>query len=817
MISGDYWKKRALQRLTGAEIIGDKYTKDILKVYDKAMRDINKQIDDVYRTYAKANKIDTQSLKELLTLRKSKELKDTLKEMGLENSPFLSNYDARLNRLEELQVNIYMRAKEIYGQENMMSSECYKQVINNSYLHGMYDTQIGTGLGFSFSSIDDNTLTSVLGANFQGKNFSNRIWDNTDVLAKELSNIVGAGIMSGIGQEAMVRQIRTRFDTNKYYAKRLVRTEVNHFNNEADNLTYKELNVEKYVFLATLDNRTSNICQDHDNKRYDVSKKESGVNFPPLHPNCRSTTRAFISEDVEKDLKRRARNPITGKNETVDNMNYAEWLKNQDITPPVKPKTKIDPKVDNKLEEKTLTLTEMSDKWYNDLTDKDKEYFEAYTSGNDMEVNRFNRIKNKDYVALDDNNKPITNLDNNYGIQGVKFYEDMTKSMDNAIDKFNLDRDITVYRTANDNGLRSVGIDNVNDVLYGGGGLEEIKSKLGDTIKDSGYMSTSLNIDEPFRLNSSADILYELKVPKGTKGAYIGSHSTIPDQSEFILGRNSIIDIEDITNELIEYTDDYGEKVEKSVIKIKGNVVNNADMLKTTVKNDIINTKPISFNIDDYKNDILQNSTYYSKDDVLKSMAKYGNDSNLLLEKQFKDKGYDKLSTKLKTLDYDNLSSNDYIKVKRGVKPTSSLNAQQMKDDFINGKLYVGRGNFGSGTYTAVNEEIAKSYGDTIIDIAIPKNANIVKIDDLLPVMKENRDKLDMFMDSDEFRVKYNGNLRLTIQKSLKDLSLYATRMNYDVIEVPVEHYKRLLRDVPKDPKPYYIILNRSKVIVKEL
>ena len=327
-----YWEQRTMQRLTNAEIIGDKYRKDILKVYDKAIRDINKQIDDIYRTYAKAGNIDTQTLKELLPLRKSKALKDKLKEMGLENSPFLSNYDARLSRLEELQANIYIRAKEIYGQENMMSSECYKQVVNNSYLHGIYDTQVGTGLGFSFSNIDDSTLTSVLGANFQGKNFSSRIWANTDVLAKELSNIVGAGIMSGIGQEAMVRQIRTRFDTNKYYAKRLVRTEVNHFNNEADNLTYNELNVEKYVFLATLDNRTSNICQDHDNKRYDVSKKESGVNFPPLHPNCRSTTRAYISEDVEKSLERRARNPITGQKETVGNISYSEWLNKNYIT-----------------------------------------------------------------------------------------------------------------------------------------------------------------------------------------------------------------------------------------------------------------------------------------------------------------------------------------------------------------------------------------------------------------------------------------------------------------------------------------------------
>ena len=63
-----------------------------------------------------------------------------------------------------------------------------------------------------------------------------------------------------------------------------------------------------------------------------MSKKESGVNFPPLHPNCRSTTRAYISEDVEKSLERRARNPITGQKETVGNISYSEWLNKNYIT-----------------------------------------------------------------------------------------------------------------------------------------------------------------------------------------------------------------------------------------------------------------------------------------------------------------------------------------------------------------------------------------------------------------------------------------------------------------------------------------------------
>ncbi len=51
-----------------------------------------------------------------------------------------------------------------------------------------------------------------------------------------------------------------------------------------------------------------------------------------MHPNCRSKTRAYMGEEIEKTLKRRARNPVTGKNEIIGNMSYKEWLNKNKIT-----------------------------------------------------------------------------------------------------------------------------------------------------------------------------------------------------------------------------------------------------------------------------------------------------------------------------------------------------------------------------------------------------------------------------------------------------------------------------------------------------
>ena len=320
----NYWDKRALRRLSEAEQQGEAYSKRIQKIYDQAHKNIQRDIENIYANYSNATGMDVQSLKTLLTKTQTQKLWDELKAKGLDQY-VKGNYKARITRLEQLQAQLYAKAKEVYTQEEKTQTECYNSVLNDSYYKAIYDTQMGTGYDFAFSNLDDNLVKSVLSERWSGKNYSQRIWGNTDILAQSVSEIVGGALLSGQSYAKTSRQIRERFDVGKYYADRLVRTECNHFHNQADAMAYEEMDVDKYVFLAVLDTRTSEICQRYDNKVIDLKDKQEGVNFPPLHPNCRSTTRAYMGEEIEKTLKRRARNPITGENEIIDNMSYKDW------------------------------------------------------------------------------------------------------------------------------------------------------------------------------------------------------------------------------------------------------------------------------------------------------------------------------------------------------------------------------------------------------------------------------------------------------------------------------------------------------------
>ncbi len=135
--------------------------------------------------------------------------------------------------------------------------------------------------------------------------------------------------------EMALWEIRQRFNVGSFYAERLIRTETNHFENETEFIAYQEMGIDQYVFVATLDGRTSDMCRSHDGQIYKMSERQEGYNYPPLHPFCRSTVRGYIGKDYEPKM-RSARNKLGGKY-FVPNMSYNEWIKDVQFNPNVYP------------------------------------------------------------------------------------------------------------------------------------------------------------------------------------------------------------------------------------------------------------------------------------------------------------------------------------------------------------------------------------------------------------------------------------------------------------------------------------------------
>ena len=102
-----------------------------------------------------------------------------------------------------------------------------------------------------------------------------------------VESAVRLGMVEGDTITQIARRIRQAGETSKITANALARTSVNHVANSAREAFYEANSdiISKVRWTATLDGRTSAICQARDGLTWPVDEPHPR---PPAHPNCRS-------------------------------------------------------------------------------------------------------------------------------------------------------------------------------------------------------------------------------------------------------------------------------------------------------------------------------------------------------------------------------------------------------------------------------------------------------------------------------------------------------------------------------------------------
>ena len=337
MKNEEYWAKRKAnliyEQMDKAEKQADKF--DEIYKQSKAYLDkqINKVFDKFQRDYGLSERDARQVLKNMKDQKDLNELRKVLE--ARPNDPNIQRlladldspaYSFRMKRLERLSDDLDRMRESIYHSEKKGSDAFYSDLMKDSYYKATFDLQQQTGLAYSFSDLPETEIKRLRGLKWTGEGYSDRIWENTGALASSVKDELLVSLMTGRSVRDTSQAIAERFEVGQNKARRLIRTESAFFHNQMELLSYEDAEITKYKFVAVLDRWTSEICQEHDNKVYDTDKAVPGVNFPPLHPWCRSTTVAHDDEIDYSKLKRRARNPETGKTELVPaDMSYDEW------------------------------------------------------------------------------------------------------------------------------------------------------------------------------------------------------------------------------------------------------------------------------------------------------------------------------------------------------------------------------------------------------------------------------------------------------------------------------------------------------------
>jgi phage putative head morphogenesis protein, SPP1 gp7 family len=336
-----YWSERAELREHEATSISEDSLKRLKREYDRIRNEMQKQTALLYMKYANENGLTIAEAKKRLTEKEKQDLRVSLEEYiemfngdSNEYAEMLDRISTRLRvgRLEALETQIDLLTDLLQERQINELGGMLPNVYSQSYYKKIFDIQQRAGYGRPFHNINieaQNMMNSYI--NYIDPNkFSRRLWGSTGKMINEWKKIIEVGITTGASQYNLTKQLAERTNVAYNRVKTLVRTETSMIHGQATLDGYAQNEVEEYEFLATLDSVTTDICQKRDKKRYKVSEAEVGINYPPLHYNCRSTTIEVLPkwlEDIVRDgtETRAARGEDGNTYKVPADMNYDEW------------------------------------------------------------------------------------------------------------------------------------------------------------------------------------------------------------------------------------------------------------------------------------------------------------------------------------------------------------------------------------------------------------------------------------------------------------------------------------------------------------
>lgn len=328
-----YWEDQAADSLIENEKKAKEGMERLKAAYQEALDQLNKEIRSFYQQFAVQNKLDYGLLRTKLTSNQLKSFKTWVATTEkLLNEFYDPDYQKRLQSLknrksitrkEMLYENIRKELEKLTAEITEMRYQVMSEIYDEAYYQAQYETQSRLGTVLSFDKPGTQGAAKAAEMSWQGYMFSSSIWNNKNKMIEELQRVVLKGFITGESLQKLSKEMSKKLNANYNNAFRVVRTETNRVANEARKQSLQSLGVKNYRYVATLDNRTSEICQELDGFEGPYSEAEEGINFPPMHPNCRSTTIAVI--DAEK-LTERAAKDENGNNITVPaTMTYKQW------------------------------------------------------------------------------------------------------------------------------------------------------------------------------------------------------------------------------------------------------------------------------------------------------------------------------------------------------------------------------------------------------------------------------------------------------------------------------------------------------------
>lgn len=501
----------------------------------------------------------------------------------------------KFNRLNNLLGQIYDELLEL-GEIEIGNLE--KKLIDtykDQYIRQVYALGQSIPISMSTDAISHKMIRDVISYPYDGAMFSDRVWYDKTQLMKNLKQGLTNSLILGESMGKVADRIEKSIDTARFNSLRLARTEIMRMSYIAESKAMKEHDINKVEYWATIPSeRTCSHCGKLHKKVFEHGKEP----MLPTHPQCRCTYLPVI-EDFNYNPKDEMveLSPDTSYNEFKEVMLDKDKDKGKeppkvDYTHPLFKKDTIDMILEknhdgddivNIYGEYARITTDQSKKWLKAIqkVESREEFYKLYEkaeSSKDFDIQSATLFRNyhKAYEMKDEifnvsgYKMAITKKEGlDLGNESLSISGELTESekrsiinytgswsspmnfhfrnketstdkdlldaisnLDRAIEKSVIKEDMMLYRGASAN----IFSDDLLDLAY-----DNPKELQGYTIQDLGYMSTSTGYKSKF----DADVIMQIKAPKGTKGIWAEPMSTSKGEMEVILKRGTTLEIKD--------------------------------------------------------------------------------------------------------------------------------------------------------------------------------------------------------------------------------------------------------------------------------
>nr|DAG05257.1 MAG TPA: minor capsid protein [Siphoviridae sp. ctbxa26] len=292
----NYWEQRTKQLNKSLENDEERLKRRLVNYYRREAKRLDKEIASFYQRYGENNIIEYRKLLQQMSSDDIQLLYEDMDEFARKYPQYSHLMPTRANiykltRLEGLQQSVYMAQLRLGAITDIeLTAHLEKQAKR-------YGRAADTANGKVFNMINEQTVKGFVNTEWSnGKNFSQRIWDNAQKLADTLNTELAQGFARGEAYEKLTKQITDKFETvSRNNAYRLIYTEGTYVMNESSIQGFSE-DFEQYEYSVVEDGHACPICTALNGKVFNIKDRVPGVNFPPMHPWCRCTFKIHVDD-----------------------------------------------------------------------------------------------------------------------------------------------------------------------------------------------------------------------------------------------------------------------------------------------------------------------------------------------------------------------------------------------------------------------------------------------------------------------------------------------------------------------------------------